>query len=178
MKRLAMVLLLVVAALGVAAEPAVVTLRPDFRNLMPEARYHITVRAAYVIFNPSLEQEIVATSKDPAFRAFPAQDVATFDFIGGRSTAMHAAVFHLPADVPPPPPGLASMISFSTHVEITPAAGSAVPPIANDNSFGMKTVAGPAERCLRVMGPLPDHMYFVGVADCSRPVPGYTPKPR
>lgn len=169
MKRIGMFVLLSLTGLAAfAADPAVVTLHPDFGDLLPGAKYHVEVRPEYVVFTPDVEQH---GGVDAAQMTFPSSDVAAFDFLGGQTVPANAPVLRLPARVPVPPAGLRLMIGFKVRLQITPAAGSGIAPIVHDAEYTMAPRSGAVTRCLQIRGPRASGGYFIGVGDCDKPLP-------
>ena len=172
MKTFAFALLLVASSSLAAADHTVVVLRPDFLELVPQARYHIEVRSEYTIFNPAVQADPASAEKDSSRRRFPAPEVATLDFTSDTAAGVKPLVFHIPSDVPAPGQGLAAAIEFSVRLQITPPAGSPLPPVLNEGHYLMRPATGTVTRCLRLRGPdVGDGILFIGVSDCERPLP-------
>jgi hypothetical protein len=171
-KTFAFALLLAVSSSLSAAERTVVILRPDFLELVPQARYHIEVRSAYTIFNAAVQSDPASAANDKSRQNFPAPDVATLDFTSDTAAGIKPLVFHLPATLPAPDRGLSAAIEFSVLLQITPPAGSPLPPVSNEGHYLMRPATGTVTRCLRLRGPdVGDGILFIGVSDCERPLP-------
>jgi hypothetical protein len=172
MRQLLAIIVVLLAALPLSAgEPTQVQMKLDAADLLAGTRYQAEVRAYYTITNPKNIPN--PTNETLLEDAIESPQVYRTDFIAPLDPKKIAPnfAFQFPRTLAPPPPGYTAFLVFKMKLTVAPPKSSGLPTVSgSERTYTTASGEGVVTRCFRLRGPVLDGFFYVGVADCAKPI--------